>query len=697
MKMFVMQWPWVLWGLVLAVPLGLILASARGKRRRLVKQMGAAPPQSRRCRDGLRLASLILLVLAVARPGFDPQRRAVSQSGRDIVFAIDVSRSMLAPDAHPSRLEAAKQGVRDALEGFGTERVGLVIYAGSATILCPLTFDYDFVRYMLDQATPRAVDFGGTTLLAAVEKTVDNLFTQERAGMQDLVVLTDGEDHGPDMSRVAQLLKENGVDLLLLGLGDASSGSRIPVEDEGGGTTYLKHKGEIITTRLDDASLRGLAESLSGAEYVAPGSAAFDLGGIYADYAMERPAASAVGGESFVVYREAGFHLVALALVMLVVAEWRAMRCATAALAGLVMTSAPVKADEGWLVREFREAARLQEAGKIDEALEKLGVLDAEAATPAQRGAMRFNQGLCHLARAAAQETAAASLAEARQARLCFLQATRMGGADGRAGPRLDGTAAMIVAYEEQARQEEERQQEMQKQVNELIERLERLRDAETNLRGEVHAADPGVKLGPAPGRGPPQPPVIVPQNVEAQAKGFAGRQEVMRSEGRSIHRSMEGLDQAMTPPPMEGVPRAESVLAEPLRLMTQVVAAQGGAVDALAAWDTWELARARQQEAVVKIQEILDLLAGDNEGESEDGDPEDFEEDWDMEDYEEGEQGTPSSADMTGDLASGGEMQPLPLPNYSVEDVLMEEQGNMQFRQQERAKANAGKVEKDW
>ena len=126
-------------------------------------------------------------------------------------------------------------------------------------------------------------------------------------------------------------------------------------------------------------------------------------------------------------------------------------------------------------------------------------------------------------------------------------------------------------------------------------------------------------------------------------------------------------------------------------------MAAQGAAVDALTEWSTWELARAKQQEAAEKIQEILDLLAGDNEGESEEGDWEDYEEDWDMEDYEEGEEGTPSSMDMTGDLAAGGEMQPLPLPNYSVEDVLMEEQGNMQFRQQERAKANAGKVEKDW
>ena len=95
MRQFIFQQPWALWALLLAVPLGVLLASARRKRLRLIEQMGAGPPQSRKWRDGLRLVAFVLLVLAVARPGFDPQRRSVSQSGRDIVFAIDVSRSMV--------------------------------------------------------------------------------------------------------------------------------------------------------------------------------------------------------------------------------------------------------------------------------------------------------------------------------------------------------------------------------------------------------------------------------------------------------------------------------------------------------------------------------------------------------------------------------------------------------------------------
>lgn len=703
MSSFTFQFPLALCGLLFIIPLAALLVFAQRKRSRLVAQMGAGASRSRKGRDGLRLGALVLLVLAVARPGYSPERRSVSQSGRDVVFAIDVSRSMLAQDAPPSRLEAAKQGVRDALEGFGSERAGLVIYAGSATILCPLTFDYDFVRYMLDQATPRAVDFGGTTLLSAVEKSVDNLFSDERRGMQDLVVLTDGEDHGPEMSRVATLLKEGGVDLLLVGLGDATSGSRIPVEDEEGAMTYLRHDGNIIYTRLQDRGLRELAAAVPGASYIAPGSGPFDLGAVYGDYALGKPVAGAVGAETFVVYREAGFPLIAAALMILLVAErWR-IRAGPAALAGLVMVAASVKGEEAWLEAGFAKASRLQVDGKFTEALEAYGELDAGmesvGVAPAQTAAMRFNQGLCHLgsAEAVAEESPHDALAAARQAQRCFLEARRMDRSLARAGQRLDGTAALIAVYEEEVRKQEEQDQEMQKQLNDLIERLEKLLGEQTGLHGEVRAMDPKVRREPNPRRGVPRPPLEAPENAAGASQAFASGQEALERDGRAIHRSMEMLDRVMTPPAVEGMPSSQSILTEPVRLMTEVVAAQREAIEPLEAWSTWEVARTKQQVAIARIQEILDLLAGDNEGESDEGDWEDYEEDWEMDEYEDAEDGMPSSMSMTGDLAAGSEMQPLPVPNYEAEDLLMEEQGSMQFRQQQRAKANAGKVEKDW
>jgi len=372
MKAFVIQWPWALWLLLLVVPLAALLARARKKRAGLSERIGGGAGVHGKKRDWLRLAAMACLVLALARPGYAPERRAISQSGRDVVFALDVSQSMLAEDAQPSRLEAAKQGVRDALELFGSERAGLVIYAGSATIQCPLTFDHEFVRYMLEQATTRTVDFGGTTLLSAVEKAVDNVFSDERRGMQDLVVLTDGEDHGPEMSRVAALLREHGVGLLVVGLGDTDVGSRIPIGDEEGARSYLKHEGDFVSTRLNEEALMELAGGLDGATYVGPGTAAFDLGDIYANYAAGKPVAGAVGSETFIIYREAGFFLIAAALVLFVLGG-RVKSVGVALVGGLLACAPSLDAAESWLEDGFSKARELQVAGRFDEALEAYG------------------------------------------------------------------------------------------------------------------------------------------------------------------------------------------------------------------------------------------------------------------------------------------------------------------------------------
>ena len=108
------------------------------RRAELIQAMGGGLSTHRRLRDTLRVAAFVLLVLALARPGYAPEKLSISRSGRDVVFALDVSQSMLAEDVAPSRLEVAKQAVRDALNTFSNERVSLVVYAGSATILCPL-------------------------------------------------------------------------------------------------------------------------------------------------------------------------------------------------------------------------------------------------------------------------------------------------------------------------------------------------------------------------------------------------------------------------------------------------------------------------------------------------------------------------------------------------------------------------------
>ena len=139
------------------------------------------------------------------------------------------------------------------------------------------------------------------------------------------------------------------------------------------------------------------------------------------------------------------------------------------------------------------------------------------------------------------------------------------------------------------------------------------------------------------------------------------------------------------------------SILHEPRQLMGEAIEAQGRAAELLRQWSSWPDARVQQQITIDKIQEILDLLASDQSEDWDEGDWEDWEEDWDDMEFSDSEGGMNASMEGQGDLAAGAEMQALPVPNYSVEDILMEEQGSLQFRQQQRAAANEGKVEKDW
>ncbi|MEX0322442.1 MAG: VWA domain-containing protein [Puniceicoccaceae bacterium] len=700
MSPFVFQWPILLLLLLPVVGLALLMKRARIKRALLIEKMGGGKRVQERVRDWTRITACVLLVLALARPGYAPERRSVSQSGRDVVFAIDVSQSMLAPDAQPSRLEASKQGIRDALDRLSTERVGLVIYAGSATILCPLTYDYGFVRYMLEQANPRAVDFGGTTLLAAVEKSVDNLYTDERRGMQDLVVMTDGEDHGPDMQRVTGLLKENDVDLLLVGLGDASVGSRIPIEDESGAKTFLKHDGQVVYTKLQDASLRELAGNVPEARYIAAGIIPFHLGDIYMDYVSGKPVSGAVGAETYVVYKEGGLFLVAIGLILLLAGDYMGRRYLSLLVLTSVIAMHPQQGIAQTLEEAFTTARDFQLHGSFGEAMEAYGELELNydhLLGPEKSAAIRFNQALCNLSHAEAivQESPQTALALARQAQVGLLEAKRLSPRFDRAGMRLDTTAVLIADYTKLARLRQEQEQAIEEEIKELIDRLERLRDNQSGLHDQVRESDPNAD--PARRRKANLQPIQPPVDAEADSRKFTNRQKILLEEGKSIQESMKVLDAMLSPPLPEGESPIESLMAEPMRLMEKAVDAQSKAVSFLGLWGTWQAARPRQLDAVARIQEILDLLAGDNTGESDDEDWGDYEEDWDMEEYDDSEMGNPSSMMMQGDLAAGSEMQPLPIPNYSAEELLMEEQGNLQFRQEQRAKAQAGKVEKDW
>ncbi|EMI20026.1 von Willebrand factor type A [Rhodopirellula maiorica SM1] len=713
MTFFTFQNPSMLLLLALLLPIAWLLRRARHRRKSVIEAMGGDLSQRSIWRDRLCLAATLLLILALARPGMSPQRHSVSKSGRDVVFVLDVSQSMLAEDAYPSRLDAAKDAIRDALDHLHSERVALVVYAGSANILCPLTFDYDFVRYVLDQATPRTVDFGGTTLLSATEKCADSIFTEQRKGMQDLIVLTDGEEHGSHSQRIAKLLNDHATGLLLVGIGDTTAGSRIPITDDEGVTEYLKHDGQFVTTRLNESGLRELARLASGATYVSAGTSAFDLAGLYWQYASEKPISDVGGTDTYVTYRELGFPLMGLALAMLLMAQWkrrlhgrkrtRLTAQANATLffiaAGGIAPTSPVLAEETGIAAQFAEAVELQTAGRTADALEiydaiESGMVAGEISAP-QTAVLRFNQGLCYLDLAAADADAEprAALSGAEQAQMCFLDACRMSPDLARARMRLDPTANWITELHQRIEQEDQRQQELQQQLQNLIDLLRELQQKQAKLRQDV----PDRPNSQNPRRRNQASPQVEPETATADAKKFSQQQRQLHQEGVAIEAAMQTLDQTMTQSVTPEDTQSLSVLEEPVHLMKQAITAQEMAAEKLQQWSGWPGARDQQQIAIRKIQEILDLLANDSSEDSDEGDWDDEESYEDMMESSESDEAMMSSMQGEGDFASGGEMQPLPVPNYSVDDILMQEQGSLQFRQQQRAKSNQGKVEKDW
>jgi hypothetical protein len=704
MNEFTFQWPAALVLLLLTIPLVALLRYARQQRLEVIKAMGDGLPTHRRLRDVLRVLAFSCLVIALARPGYAPHMESTSRTGRDVVFALDVSRSMLAQDVPPSRLKVAKQAIRDAIQQFSNERVGLIVYGGSASILCPLTNDYDFARYMLEQAHPRSVDFGGTTLQSAIEKAVDQVFIPGREDVQDLIVLTDGEDNGSRFEKALELLKEHSVDTLLVGLGDPLNGSPIPIQNTNGGSGFLEQNGNTVYTQLDDDALHALAAESDRIHYLPVGTAPFDLGKLYQEYAKDLSVDTSESETGIRIYKEAAPYLLILSLLILVFSEcWAASGLQigrTALLLAVVYSCLPtqVKANNPALISAVNAALSSFNDGNFDSAKtqfeEAYNYASAHNAPPEILGPIQFNRGLSlvKLAQTNIESNPQVALSYAQNAELAFLSAKRYCGDLERAGIHLESTTHLIDQIQSHIEEQAQANAELQEQLQALLEQLKNLLAQQQALRTQLQATDPN-RFNPR--RRNPKPIEPSPELVNELSHGMINQQKQCIDESAVIKQSMDTINQQLTTPDVD-IPGFQSLLSEPIRLFSQVQSAQALSTKLLAEWNHWLDARDNLQIIEQKIQEIIKLLSNDSNQNSEDSDEyEEMEEDYDY--MEDSEESMSSSEAMQGDFATSTEMQALPEPNYSAEDILMEEQGSLQFRQQKRAEANAAQVENDY
>ncbi len=274
---------WLLW---LLVPFGALLWLASRRRRTALerfadKEMLAklAPPLTSgrsMLRTGLLTLAFTALVVALAGPTWGFHWEDVERRGVDLVVALDLSRSMLAEDTKPDRLTAAKREIRDLLELLKGDRVGLVAFAGTAFVQCPLTMDYYAFELFLDEMDPDWVPVGGTDLAAAVRTSMQAFPENERSG-KAVLLITDGEDHSGELQAAAEEARKEGVHVFVVGIG-APEGAPIP--DGRGG--FIKQNGKVVLSKLDEASLKELALTTDGT-YVRSVAGDLDLRTLYLD------------------------------------------------------------------------------------------------------------------------------------------------------------------------------------------------------------------------------------------------------------------------------------------------------------------------------------------------------------------------------------------------------------------------------
>ena len=241
----------------------------------------SASAAQRRVKAGLVILAAGLVVAALTRPAWNPVPKTVQRRGRDVVFLLDVSKSMLAEDLAPNRLDRAKLAIGDCIDRLKGDRVGLVVFAGTAGVKCPLTLDYGFFQMMLDGVSTESAPRGGTMMGDAIRTALTDAFDDEEKQYKDIILITDGEDHDSFPVEAAEKAGERGVRLIAIGLGDENEGRRIPVTADDGGRAFMKYQGREIWTKLDADVLRQMVNATPGGKYLNVSTGTIDLGDVY--------------------------------------------------------------------------------------------------------------------------------------------------------------------------------------------------------------------------------------------------------------------------------------------------------------------------------------------------------------------------------------------------------------------------------
>ena len=199
---------------------------------------------------------ILLLVFSLLDPRWGQKEKIVKEKNIDIIFLLDISQSMLAEDIKPSRLENAKLQILQFLKQLENDRVAVLAFAGISKIICPLTTDYLAIESLLNDVATTMINIQGTDLKVALETAVDS-FDNKIKNHKAIVLITDGENHQTDALTIAKRIKDQGIRIYSIGIGNPN-GEIIPIRNEKGQLIdYLKdNQGKVVVTKLNESILK---------------------------------------------------------------------------------------------------------------------------------------------------------------------------------------------------------------------------------------------------------------------------------------------------------------------------------------------------------------------------------------------------------------------------------------------------------
>lgn len=224
-------------------------------------------PNKSRFKSILKLVVFCLaiacLAMGLVNPKIGTKLETVKREGVDIVFAVDVSKSMLAEDIAPNRLEKAKQLVTQIINNLASDRVGIIAYAGKAFPQLPITTDYAAAKMFLQNMNTDMLSSQGTAINEAIN-LAKTYYDDEEQTNRVLIIISDGEDHSDEAANVAEEAGDEGIRILTIGVGDVKGGP-IPIKRNGVVLNYKKdNQGETVITRLNEETLQMIADEANG-------------------------------------------------------------------------------------------------------------------------------------------------------------------------------------------------------------------------------------------------------------------------------------------------------------------------------------------------------------------------------------------------------------------------------------------------